>query len=135
MGRSAREVSFLHLKPGFLYTYMDNGEQLELESLGILRATRIPENLAWVDADTLCLLLQMLAAGEEGVHKRVVEKFRKAHEETLVRLEMSEFAQWQRDKCGREMFFALTWKGQEAATLLYNIAKNQTRRSCGRPTS
>jgi hypothetical protein len=107
----------------------DAGNPLELESLGILRQTRLPAQLAWMDDEVKFFMLELLGAGDDGVHKRRVERFRKKQEEALLRLEIAELVVWERDKTGRPMFLALTWRGHEAATLIRAVAVNESRRT------
>jgi hypothetical protein len=101
---------------------------LELESMGILRQTKTPDSLKWMNDDEKRFMLDLLLAGEDGLHKRVVEKFAKEHRETPIKLEVANLAQWERDKNGRIMFFTLTWQGREAGELLMKIAQNQSRK-------
>ena len=101
--------------------------QLELEAMGILRQTKTPETLKWMDDDDKRFMLELLYAGEEGMHKRNVEKFEKAHPETVLRLTINNLAQWERDKNGRIMFLTLTWQGTDAAQLLLKIAQHQSK--------
>jgi hypothetical protein len=100
---------------------------LELESMGILRQTKTPENLKWMNDDDKRFMLELLHAGEEGMHKRFVEKFDKAHPDAALRLTVNNMAQWERDKNGRIMFLTLTWQGVDAAELLRKIAQHQSK--------
>jgi len=109
----------------FRYCKMD--AHLELESLGILRQTKTPENLKWMNDDDKRFMLELLHAGEEGMHKRDVAKFDKEHPEATLRLTVNNLAQWERDKNGRIMFLVLTWQGQDAAELLRKIAQHQSK--------
>lgn len=107
----------------------DTGSALELEAMGILRQTKLPGQLAWMDAEVKLFMLELLGAGEDGLHKRHVERFRKKQEEALLRLEIAELVAWERDKTGRPMFLALTWRGTEAATLIRAVAVNESRKA------
>jgi hypothetical protein len=102
---------------------------LELESMGILRQTKTPDSLKWMNDDEKVFMLDLLMAGEAGLHKRDVDKFSKTHPETVLKLDIHHLAQWERDKNGRLMFYALTWQGVEAAELLRKIAQNQSRQT------
>lgn len=108
---------------------METLNNLDLDKLGVLRRTLVPERLQWMDDDTKRLMVDLLHAGEEGLHKRIIEKFKKAHDEAFVRLDMFGLVQWVRDKSGKPMFVSLTWKGQDEAELLFRIAKNETLRT------
>ncbi len=102
---------------------------LELESMGILRQTKTPDSLKWMNDDEKLFMLELLLAGEEGLHKRDVDKFTKKSPDTTIKLEVHNLAQWERDKNGRIMFYVLTWQGAEAAQLLMKIAQNQSRKT------
>lgn len=106
---------------------------LELESLGILRQTKTPESLKWMGDDEKRFMLDLLQAGEDGMHKRYVEKFEKAHPDTVLRLTVNNLAQWERDKNGRLMFLTLTWQGSDAAQLLLKIAQHQSTKQAYAP--
>ncbi len=103
-------------------------QHLELESLGILRQTKVPAELAWMTDDEKSFVLDLLLAGEEGVHKRVVAKFEKKHPDAVLNLTMRDLARWESDKSGRPTFLVLSWKGDEVAKLLLQIAKHESRR-------
>lgn len=104
-------------------------QHLELEYLGILRQTRVPAELAWMSDAEKQLMLMLLLAGEEGLHKRAVTRFEKKNPGVLLNVLFKDFATWQTDKAGRPMFLALTWKGEETASLLLQIAKNENRKT------
>ena len=106
----------------------------ELESLGILRQTKIPDYLDWMTDDEKRFMLLLYEAGEGGLHKRVVISEEKRSADLALRLTAYNVAYWERDKFGREMYLTLTYKGQEAAELLLRVARNATR-STFRPKS
>ena len=102
---------------------------LELESLGNLRTTRVPAELAWMNDETKRFLLELHVAGEEGVHKRLVKAFSKNNPDAVLQMEIKQLVEWLSDKAGRPTFLALTWKGADAAQLLLSVAKNESRKS------
>lgn len=108
--------------------FENNGSSNELEAMGILRQTKLPGQFSWMDDEVKRFMLELLAAGEDGLHKRQVERFRKAREEALLRLEISELVNWERDKAGRPMFLTLTWKGSDVSALIRAVAVNESRR-------
>ena len=105
---------------------------LELETLGILKVTRLPAELAWLTDEHKHFLLSLHFAGEEGVHKREVVKFGKKNPDAVFQLEVHNLVQWLSDRAGKPMFMALSWQGDEVAQLLLSIAKNESRK---RPTA
>lgn len=108
---------------------MELNLQLEMESLGILRQTKTPESLKWMNDDEKRFMLELLYAGEEGLHKRAVEKFSKQHPDAVVKLDSYNMVQWERDKNGRIMFLVLTWQGMDAAQLLLKVAQSQSKKT------
>lgn len=101
----------------------------DLDRLGVLRQTSVPEEFDWMTDSEKRFMLTLLTAGDEGVHKRVVLKEEKLSEYLSLRLSAHGLAYWERDKNGREMFFVLTWKGEEAAKTLMQIARNVSRKT------
>jgi hypothetical protein len=103
---------------------MDNAD---LESLGILRQTKVPSQLDWMTDSEKHFMLFLLTAGEFGVHRRYVTKEEKKSPELSSRLSANGMADWHRDRSGKEMFFTLSLKGEETAQLLLKIARNANR--------
>ncbi|MNR71678.1 hypothetical protein D3C71_23100 [compost metagenome] len=104
-------------------------QNVELESLGILRQTRVPHELDWMTDDEKRFMLVLLEAGEYGLHKRVVlkEEKQKKQEHLSLRLSAHGLAYWARDRNGREMFFTITPKGEDIAATLLRIARNASK--------
>jgi hypothetical protein len=98
----------------------------ELNDLGLLRVTKVPDNLDWMNDEEKVLLIRLLFCGEEGMHSRDVAKIRKTESgaDALLRLEAYGLATWERDGNGRATCFALTWKGTENAQLIKKVAQN-----------
>ena len=109
-------------------------QYLELESLGILKATRLPAEWAWMGDEMKHFVLSLHLAGEEGVHRSEVRKFAKTSPDGVFQLEIKNLVQWLSDKAGKPMFLALTWQGDEVAKLLLSIAKNESQKG-PRPAS
>ena len=103
-------------------------QYLELESLGILKATRLPAEWAWMNDEMKHFLLSLHFAGEDGVHKSEVKLFSKRCPDGLFQLEIKNLVGWLSDKAGKPMFLALTWQGDEVAQLLLSIAKNESQK-------
>jgi hypothetical protein len=101
-------------------------QPLELDSLGILRQTKVPQELSWLSDVEKSFLIEILMAGEEGVHKRRVAKVDKEGTDTIFNITIRGLAQWENDKAGRPTFLVLTWKGDEVAQLLLQIAKRES---------
>lgn len=99
----------------------------ELESLGILRQTKLPATYSWMTDSDKMLMLQLHLAGEEGVHKGVIHKFEKSNPDTVLRLTVRDFAEWQSDKHGKPSHLVMSWKGEEVGKLLMQVARNESR--------
>lgn len=99
----------------------------ELESMGILRQTKLPASYAWMVDSDKTLMLELHLAGDDGLGKAFVNKFEKNHPETELRLTVRDFAEWQSDKHGKPSHLVITWKGEEVGKLLLQIARNQSR--------
>ncbi len=74
-------------------------------------------------------VLDLLLAGEGGLHRRDVQKFDKKNSGVVLNLEVRSLIQWESDKTGRPTFLVLTWKGEEVAQLLMQIAKHESRKA------
>jgi hypothetical protein len=98
----------------------------ELDDMGILRATKLPTHLAWLEGAQGTLLVQLLAAGEEGMTRRRLKKFEKdGDDEAARRLELRDLVKWEHDRFGAKAFLVLTWKGEEAANVLLKVFKHR----------
>ncbi len=104
-------------------------QYLELESLGILRQTKLPQELSWMTDAQKQLMLQVMLCGEDGLHKREVARFNKKNEGELVTLEFKDYLRWESDKAGKPTFLVLTWKGDEVAKLLMQVARHESRKA------
>lgn len=107
-------------------------QHLALESMGILKQTKVPPELAWMSDLEKTFVLDLYLAGEDGLHKRQVAKFEKAHPEAFLDLEVRDVVRWESDKAGKPTFVVLSWKGEEIAKLLLQIAKNSSKKQGGR---
>ncbi|MCC5610899.1 hypothetical protein LC612_30160 [Nostoc sp. CHAB 5834] len=103
-------------------------QHISLDTLGILRQVKVPAELAWMSDEEKSFLLELLFAGEEGIHKRIVTKFSKKSPDAIFNLTVRNMAEWISDKAGRPTFLTVTWKGEDAAKLLFQIAKNDNRK-------
>jgi hypothetical protein len=99
----------------------------ELDDMGILRATKLPPHLSWLEGAQGTLLVQLLAAGEEGMTRRRLKKFEKdgGDDEAARRLELRDLVKWEHDRFGQKAFLVLTWRGEEAANVLLKIFKHR----------
>ena len=104
-------------------------QHIELETLGILRQTKVPPELAWMSDAEKQFMLMLLFAGDGGLHKRTVASFEKKNPEVVLQLHARDFLMWETDKAGRPMFVAMTWKGEEAAKLLLHVARHESQKA------
>ncbi len=104
-----------------------NSDELEFESMGLLRMAEVPPAYKWLtDNDKYLLVHLFLVGGAEGLKKREVEKLEKKLEGSAGRLFANGLADWQTDATGKPNAFALSWKGEEVAKLLVAVARTQT---------
>jgi len=101
-------------------------QHIELETLGILRQTKVPPELKWMTDAEKQFMMMLLMAGEEGLHKRDVTKFQKKHADAVFNLDVRGLTNWETYKAGRPMFVVLTWKGEEVAKVLLHVAKHES---------
>lgn len=102
---------------------------LELDFLGILRQTKIPPEWAWLIDVEKQFLLELLLAGEGGLHRSKVAKFEKNHPDALLNLTVRNLCEWETDRLGKPASMVLTWKGEDLARLLLQIAKNESKKT------
>lgn len=98
----------------------------ELDTLGILRATKLPAKLEWLNELDITVLLHTLAAGEDGLSRRRVKKMGEAGADAVKRLELRDLIKWEHDRFGHAAFLVLTWQGDEAAKTLLAVCKNKS---------
>lgn len=103
--------------------------QLELDTLGILRQTKLPPAYNWLEESDKALLLELLLAGEEGLSKSYVTKWEKNNPECSLRLSVRSLVDWGTDKRGQPSYLTLTWQGEDLAKLLLKVAQNATRQN------
>ena len=103
-------------------------QHLELENLGILRQTKAPAELAWMTDIEKSFLLDLLVAGETGLHKRTIQKFENKNSDAFFNLQVRNLVEWESDKSGKPMFLVLSWQGKDIAELLLQVAKHESKR-------
>lgn len=101
--------------------------QRDLDSLGILRQTTLPNDFDWMSEADKQLVLDLHFAGEDGLSKSYVSKWDKKNPESSLRLTSRSIADWETDKRGQPARLILNWKGQDVAQSLLNVAKNASR--------
>lgn len=102
---------------------------VDLDGLGLLKATQLPKNFEWLSDSDKVFLLKLFMAGPEGITRREAEKEEKTNPEVLLRLEAHSLTTWERDARGKFSFYCLTsWRGMDLGELLMQIAKNKSRK-------
>lgn len=71
-------------------------------------------------------MLSLFSAGEDGIHKSAVFKLVQKDETNLIALDIHGYIEWQKDNRGRNSHLLLTWKGEDVAKELFEVAKNST---------
>lgn len=102
-----------------------DSELFELDSMGVLRTTRLPAKLEWLnEAETeKALLIELFAAGEEGITRRRIAKLKEAGEDAAKRLVLRDLAHWERDRFGKLTFLVISWPGEVAAQTILKVSK------------
>lgn len=103
-------------------------QPLELQSLGILLQTKVPRELQWMTDNEKQVVLQVFMAGESGLNKSGIKTITKKHPDSIFNLEVRGLVEWLSDKAGRPVALACTWKGDEIAKVLLQIAKNESKK-------
>jgi hypothetical protein len=106
-------------------------DSIELDALGLLRTTKVPNELDWMTDDEKLLLIRLLFCGEEGMHSREINRLRKTPTgaDAVLRMEAYGLANWERDGNGRQTTFSLSWKGIESAQLVKKVAQNGNKKA------
>lgn len=92
--------------------------------MGILRQTKVPQELVWMTDTEIQLLLAIYVAGDTGLHKTSIAKLVKLAPDSVFNLSVRDLVEWLTDKSGREVSLVPTWKGEEIAKILHQIARN-----------
>ncbi|MGC8518957.1 MAG: hypothetical protein ACP5P4_10585 [Steroidobacteraceae bacterium] len=104
----------------------DNASSLgELDKLGLLRVTKLPQDLSWLTAVQIELIFAVGECGEEGMRERHTRRLNEEKRDALRMLELRDILYRERDRLGRPVFLCLTWKGQEALQVLQAIERNR----------
>ena len=107
----------------------------ELDTMGILRATKLPPKLEWLNETEILLLIRLLGAGEEGLTRRSLKKLKEPGEDAVTRLNLRDLVKWERDVFGNLTFLVLTWKGEEAAQTLLKVSLHKSKQTPAAPTA
>lgn len=101
---------------------------VDLDGLGLLKATQLPKHYDWLTDLDKQFLLRLYMAGPEGLTRREAEKEEKINPEVLLRLDAASLTTWERDNRGRLAFYCLTSaRGMDVGELLMQIAKNKSK--------
>lgn len=103
-------------------------EFLQLDGLNILKQTKLPLHLSWMNEGEKQSLLLIHLCGEGGMLKKEVAKLDKQYPDVLFKLEARGLLSWQTNSHGKNVALALTWKGEEISKLLHLIAKNDSKK-------
>lgn len=115
------------------HQFVEQTDNIELEDLGILKMTKAPPTMKNLSQDEKYLLVQLSMYGEEGMPMKLVKKFDKIDPSPVLTLEFSGYCEWIKDKLGRVVALALTWKGDETAAILKKVALRENRNEVWSP--
>lgn len=99
----------------------------DLDSLGLLRVTKIPQELSWLAPIHIEMIFEVAECGEEGMRERKTQRLSEEKADALRMLELRDMLYRERDRYGKPVFLCLTWKGQEALQVLRAVERNRAR--------
>jgi len=99
----------------------------DLDDLGLLRVTKIPQHLEWLTSIQIELIFEVADCGEEGMRERRSRRFSDEKRDALRMLELRDILYRERDRLGKPVFLCLTWQGKEALQVLRAIERNRAK--------
>ena len=105
----------------------------DLDSLGLLRVTKLPRDLSWLTPIHIQMIIEVADCGEEGMRERKTQRFSEEKTDALRMLELRDILHRERDRYGKPAFLCLTWKGKEALEVLRAIERNRNKSCAARP--
>lgn len=105
----------------------DSNSESILVNLGILNKTKISKKYEWLTDVHKHVLITLYLSGEMGVAKASILKILKKDDSHLIALDMADYIKWEMDNRGKKSHLVLTWKGDEVAKELYEVAKNESK--------
>lgn len=97
----------------------------DLDRLGLLRVTKIPPELSWLDPVQIQLIFEVGECGEQGMRERKTQRFSEEKRDALRMLELRDILYREHDRLGKPVFLCLTWKGKEALQVLQAVERNR----------
>lgn len=97
----------------------------DLDSLGLLRVTKLPQDLSWLTPIHIQMIIEVADCGEEGMRERRTQRLGEEKTDALRMLELRDILHRERDRYGKPVFLCLTWKGKEALEVLRAIERNR----------
>lgn len=101
---------------------------VELGEMGLLKATLVPASASWIPDAAKALLVRLYVVRPGGLPRASFKKPTQDDADALLVLEAHGFVQWISDQRGKATLLTLTWKGEEFAQALAEIAKSQTQK-------
>jgi hypothetical protein len=96
----------------------------DLVGQGVFRKASIPKEYAHIDAEYYPFLIDLFIAGEKGITRSTVN--RRINRESIDILEMAQLVKWERDNRGNLAYLVVSWKGQEFAQALIQVARDRS---------
>ena len=97
----------------------------DLDRLGLLRVTKLPPELSWLDPIQTQLIFEVGECGEQGMRERKTQRFSEEKRDALRMLELRDILYRERDRLGKPVFLCLTWKGKETLQVLQAVERNR----------
>ena len=97
---------------------------VSLDSLGLLKASRVPKEHDWLTDDDKRMIVSVYLCGEGGMARRDAEREQIKNPDVLFRLDANSLAYWEKDKRGNNAYYALTDRGEDLGKLFLMVARN-----------
>lgn len=101
----------------------------DLDALGLLRVTKIPQHLEWLTPAQIELIFEVAKCGDQGMRERKARHYSEAKRDELRMLELRDLLYRERDVRGQPVFLCLTWQGKEALEVLEAIKRHSDKDS------
>ena len=101
----------------------------DLDALGLLRVTKIPQHLEWLTPVQIELIFEVADCGEQGMRERKAQRYSQEKRDELRMLELRDILYRERDVRGQPVFLCLTWQGKEALEVLRAIKRHREKDS------
>jgi len=90
----------------------------DLDAMGLLHITKLPQNLEWLTETHIEMLLVLAQCGEEGLPERKTRKLSTEQADALRMLELRDLVGREYDRFHKPVLLCLTWQGKETVQVV-----------------